>query len=565
MNSQGFIAPSIHPRLTTAKRKRRGTCSLTPQACTSTSGTDDNFWESTSFSETSTPLLSALEVESQRIRANFFCPGHKQGTASLELFRNLIGQKAMQLDLPELPALDNLFSPEGVLEESQQLAADVFTGGGSAVWNTYFLVNGTTCGIEAAIMASVRPGRKIILPRNVHQSAVHALVMSGGIPVWIKPQYDSKHDLLHGLTATDIAQAFDEHGDEVDAVLIVSPTYHGVCSNVEAISTVTHDYGAVLIVDEAHGSHFSFHDLLPKSATYSDADIVVQSTHKTLPALTQAAMMHVRKSFIETDKISSALRLVQSTSPNYLLLGSLEATRVLMQNEGEDLMSRTIDLARNCAVRIASLDNFAVLGVDSGKEDQSYDAPDIFLYDLDPTRVTVLLPPTITGYELDTHLIDRFGVYAELPSFRHITFVFTPGSTQMDVDTLVTSLSLYNATVPAPLALTYHDDMMHKSTITGQKTSVTPRYAFFAEWESVPTDESIGRITVETLSPYPPGIPVLVAGERITEESISILRAVLDAGGTVSGGTDETLSTIRVIVSDDEPPEQTYNPVSLTH
>lgn len=472
----------------------------------------------------------------------------------LPLLREAFGDTVLQLDLPELPALDNLFAPEGVLEESQTLAADSFTREGSEMWNTFFLVNGSSCGIEAAILATVRPGRKIILPRNTHQSAVHALVLGGGIPVWIEPLYDATYDLLHGISPTSVAKAFEQHKGEVDAVLIISPTYHGVCSDVEAISSVTHAFGALLIVDEVHGAHFSFHSLLPKSATHCSADIVVQSTHKTLSALSQAAMIHVCKSSIDRQKIGAALQLVQSTSPSNLLLASLEATRALMDQKGEDLMSQTIDIARNCAVRIASLEGFSVLGVENvGMTERGADGHPL-VHALDPTRVTVLLPGGITGYDMDTLLIDRFGVYAELPSFKHITFVFSPGNTRSEVDRLVTALALYEATSHEgmPDMEIAANEVPSSCSVFAEATGVAPRDAFFAEAEVVDAEDAIGRICAETLSPYPPGIPTVVSGERITQECINILRAVLDAGGSVSGASDESLSTVRVVTNEEE-------------
>lgn len=532
----------INSHITVLQRNRRRsigktTCSLGPL--------DENAQHDAAQSSAETPLLDALKLESGRVRANFFCPGHKQGHVVLPQLRHFIGDLPFRADLPELPALDNLFAPEGVLQQSQELAAQVFTKNCNE-WHTFFLVNGTTCGIEAAVMACVRPGRKIILPRNVHQSAVHALVLSGAIPVWIEPLYDPEYDLVHGATPEAVSRAFEQHAGQVDAVLIISPTYHGVCSDIASIAAVTHDYDARLIIDEAHGSHFLFHHLLPTAATSAGADIVVQSTHKTLTAFSQAAMMHVHLSSVDQRKIASALQLVQTTSPNYLLLASLEATRALMEVSGEHLMSRTIDLARNAAVRIATLEGMSVLGI----ENVGIQGPDQnpFVYDIDPTRVTVLLPSSVTGYDLDTNLIDRFGVYAELPSFRHITFVFSIGNTKDDVDNLVTALSLYNATVPGWMPELDGQEFAQRCNVTGEQTHISPRDAFFAESEAVDAYQAVGRISVETLCPYPPGIPVLVAGERVTNESVDTLKAVIDAGGSVSGAGDEFLSTIRVMV-----------------
>lgn len=501
-----------------------------------------------------TPLLDALQSETRRIHANFFCPGHKQGVHALPAFQDALGIAPFSLDLPELPALDNLFSPEGVIEESQSLAARIFTREGSELWDTYFLINGTTCGVHAAVLACVKPGRRVILPRNVHQSAVHALILSGALPIWVQPIYDEHFDLLHGINVQQVSDALDQWKGEVDAILVVSPTYHGVCSDIEALAEVAHAHGVVLIVDEAHGSHFAFHHLLPASATFCTADIVVQSTHKTLPALSQAAMMHVRRERVSKEKVVAALRMVQSTSPNYLLLASLEAARAVMEERGEDLMSRTIDLARNCAVRIASLEGFQVLGVESvGAEGECRARRERLMYALDPTRVTVFLPEGVTGYDLDTHLIDRFGVYCELPSFKHVTFVITPGNTQADVDRLVTSLALYEATS--------HQGMLDmeipknqspsRGSVFGEQTDVSPRAAFFADAVTVLADDAVGRICVETLCPYPPGIPIVVPGERITADCVEVLQAVLEAGGSVSGASDESLSTLRVAVCEE--------------
>lgn len=501
-----------------------------------------------------TPLLSAVAAEAARVRVNLFCPGHKQGANASQAMLDMVGRKAMSVDLPELPALDNMFAPEGVIEEAQRLAADAFTIGGSDEWDTFFLVNGTTCGIEAAVLAVVRPGRKVVLPRNAHQSAVHALVLSGAVPVWVQPVYDSRRDLLHGVDEGSISDALREHVGQVDAVLLISPTYHGVCSNVREIARLTHKAGAQLIVDEAHGAHFPFHEALPNSATECDADIIVQSTHKTLAAWSQAAMMHTRKSSVEKQRIASALQLVQSTSPNYILLASLDAARDVMARQGYELMAHTIAIVRNCALRIASLKGFGVLGVPEdtehgGGHEVNSGGPGVF--EIDPTRLTVLLPPEISGYDLDTHLIDRFGVYAELPAFRHITFVFSPGNSQHDVDTLVTSLSLFNAT-NVDTAPEFASALRLTNPVFGETSGITPRDAFFAETETVNAEDAVGRICAETLCPYPPGIPVLVPGERITGASVHELRAVLDAGGSVSGASDDSLSTIRVLTTSEE-------------
>lgn len=526
--------------------------SQTPTACT-TSATNFSSSANTATTKYNTPLLDALATETQHIRANFFCPGHKQGNTLPKPLESLLGTQVFKADLPELPALDNLFAPEGPLASAQNLASDAFTTDGSAIWSTHFLVNGTTCGIQAAFLACVQQSDHVLLPRNAHQSAVHALVQTGATPIWLDPIYDAQNDLLHGISSTTVREAFDAHAASttsgnstpISTILIISPTYHGVVSNINEIARIAHMHGARVIVDEAHGAHLHFHDALPASATECDADVVVQSTHKTLTAFTQAAVMHVRRSSMNEARIRSALQVVQSTSPNYLLLSSLDATRALMQTDGQQLLTRTIQLARQCTKRIANLDGFSVLGYGEHGKDSN-------LYNLDATRITVLLPPNVTGYEIDTHLIDRFGVYAELPSFRHITFVLTIGTTQDDVDTLITSLHLYNATSgeDTPFAHGFWLDVPVFHNASEHAIAMTPRQAFFAPSISIPTEKAVGRISADTLCPYPPGIPVLVPGEIVTEAGIRVLKSVLGGGGSVSGASDNTLSILRVVDED---------------
>lgn len=489
----------------------------------------------------STPLLTAVELEARKVRVNLFCPGHKQGAAAATSLQRLVGDAALRHDVPELPALDNLFAPDGAIAEAQARATDAFLGADAAArgWHTFFLVNGSTCGVEAAVLATVRPGRAVILPRNAHQSAVHALVLSGGVPVWVEPAYDATRDVLHGIEPAAVAAALAAHEGEVDAVLIVSPTYHGVCSDVAAISALAHAAGACLIVDEAHGAHFAFHPGLPTPAAACGADAVVQSTHKTLGALTQAAMLHVQSSpRMLPPRVSASLQLVQSTSPSYLLMSSLDAARALMAQDGRALLASAIALARNASTRIATLEGFSVLTM-------AKDTSAAGLFALDPTRVTVLLPETMSGYDLDEHLIDTFGIYAELPAFRHITFIFTPGNSQADVDTLVTSLAVFAVT-----AKETPRQAMPASPPSMSTTAVSvlsPRDAFFAETETVTAVNAVGRVSADTLCPYPPGIPMLIPGEEISAECIDYLHAVLAAGGSVSGAQDDSLSELRVV------------------
>ncbi len=291
------------------------------------------------LNQNQTPLLDALKANTARPHAPFYTPGHKLGKGISQPLADLLGKAVFRADLTELADLDNLFSPQGVIQTAQQLAAEAF--GASQTW---FLVNGSTCGIEAAILATCGTGDKIILPRNVHSSAIAGLILSGAIPIFLNPEYDPVLDIAHSITPNAVQSALQQHPD-AKAVLTVYPTYYGVCGNLSAIANITHQYNIPLLVDEAHGAHFAFHPELPTPALAAGADLTVQSIHKVLGAMTQASMLHIQGNRIDCDRISKALQLVQSTSPSYLLLASLDAARQQMALHGKMLMSRTLQLA----------------------------------------------------------------------------------------------------------------------------------------------------------------------------------------------------------------------------
>ncbi|MEM8505272.1 MAG: aminotransferase class I/II-fold pyridoxal phosphate-dependent enzyme, partial [Cyanobacteria bacterium P01_D01_bin.1] len=302
-----------------------------------------------------TPLVDALKYCASRNNAAFYTPGHKRGQGISDIHRMLFGEQVFRADLPELPELDNLFAPEGVILQAQQLAAAAF-----GAEQTWFLANGSTCGIEAAILSTCGPGDKLILPRNVHSSAISGLILSGAMPIYVQPDYSAEWDLPLGVSTEAIETALIEHPD-AKAVLVVSPTYQGICSDLSAIAHQTHTHKIPLIVDEAHGPHFAFHPDLPASALSAGADIAIQSAHKVLSAFTQAAMLHTQGNHIDKTRLSQSLQLTQSTSPSYLLLGSLDAARYQMAAEGKALMSRALELANHARQKIEQLPKLKVL------------------------------------------------------------------------------------------------------------------------------------------------------------------------------------------------------------
>jgi arginine decarboxylase len=475
---------------------------------------------------TPTPLLTALQIGADRADAAFHTPGHQRGQGAPAPLLALMGDKALRADLPELPELDNLFAPQGVIQQAQELAAVAF--GADRTW---FLANGSTSGVMAAILATCDPGDTIVVPRNSHQSVIAGIILAGANPVFVVPEYDAEWDLVYGVTAAAIAQTLVQY-PAAKAVLVVSPTYHGVCSDIQQIAAVTHRYGIPLIVDEAHGAHFQFHSELPLAALAAGADVAIQSTHKTLSALTQAAMLHLRGGRVNADRIGRSLALVQSTSPNYLLLASLDAARQQMAIAGQPLLTQTLRLVDQVIDQLGQLPGIRILQL----------PPVGGLTRLDRTRLTINVAGLgITGFTADAILTEQFGVICELPSLRHLTFIFSIGTTPSAADRLTHAI--------AQLTQQQHPPEVIPVGVqpTVAETVMSPRAAFFATARTVPIAQAIGQTAAELVCPYPPGIPVLWPGERITAAAIAYLQVVQRSGGVISGCLDPTLATMQVV------------------
>ena len=434
-------------------------------------------------------------------------------------------------DLPELPGLDNLQAPDGIIEQAQILAAELF-----GAQQTWFLVNGSTTGVMAAILATCGEGEKIILPRNMHSSAIAGIIHAGAVPIFINPAYDRELDIAHSITPDSVKLALAQHPD-AKAVMVVYPTYYGACGDLEAIAEIVHGYQIPLLVDEAHGAHFGFHPDLPPAALTIGADLTVQSTHKLLGSLTQSAMLHINSGLIDVEAVSRSLRLLQSTSPSYLLLASLDAARQQMALNGENSMAETIELAQIARVEIDRIAGLSVVKLDRNIPGCKY---------LDPTRLTVTVTGlNLTGFAADDILTSEFGIVAELPSMRHLTFIISLGNRRTDIDRLIwglTQLATKYAEVTSP-NLGFID--LQDRALT--KMVLTPRQANRSPQVSVSINQAIGRISAESICPYPPGIPVLIPGEIITADALSYLQQILDLGGELVGCSDPTLANIRVV------------------
>ena len=442
-----------------------------------------------------------------------------------------MGSEVFALDLcPGLGDLDgDASSAQG---QAQALAAEAYGADRS-----FFLVNGSTAGNQVMLMATCHPGDVVLTSRNTHKSIVAGFVVSGTRPVYIHPQLDPESHIAHGITPEQVEEGLEAH-PEARAVLIVSPTYYGACSDVAGIAEVAHHYGVPLLVDEAWGAHFPFHPALPAHAMSVGADMSVTGVHKLIGGFTQASILHVQGPLVDHDRVEVVTGMVQSTSASTLLRASLDVARMQMATEGEELLAEVIALADEARDAINSHPRLSCLGKDLiGKHG---------VVALDHTRLVVNVTATRqTGYEVADRLFAEHDVVVEMADFANVLANVTIGHRPADLVQLIESL------------LTIADDahphrlrpigFVEEALRVAPEQVLSPTEAFHARQERVPLDQSVGRVSAEMAATYPPGIPVLVPGERLTDLLVAHLKAQINAGGRIVGPADRRLATIQVV------------------
>jgi len=486
-------------------------------------------------SQSRAPLFAAIRDYCFLDKAPFHTPGHKQGRGIPPELRDLLGEMVFRADLTELPEVDNLHDPDGVILEAQQLAAQAY--GADRSW---FLVNGSTCGVETLVLSVCDPGDKILLPRNCHKSAIAGVILSGATPIFMDPDYDHDLGIAHGVTAATGERTLQTH-PEAKGVLIVNPTYYGVCGDIIRISEIVHAHGLPLLVDEAHGPHFAFHGELPLSALEAGADLVVQSTHKVIAGMTQASLLHLQGSRIDPNRVRNILQLVQSTSPNYVLMMSLDVARRQMALEGESLLTSALHLARTARTRLHGIPGIHCFG-----QERLGQTPG--LYALDETRLTVRVSELgLFGFDAHDQINERFHVQPEMSTLHNVVFIVSLGNCERDIERLVQSFERLAADYQDP---GMNEKMQRLTQIQRPPLppqALTPRQAFFAPIHRIPFQSAVGEICAEIISPYPPGIPILVPGEVVTQAAIDYLLLVHEAGGFINGPEDVRLQTLKVV------------------
>lgn len=468
------------------------------------------------------PLVKALiEYAGQNI-VRFHMPGHK-GT---NIFPRDFLDNLIALDITEIPGMDNLYLPSGVIAQAQMLAAKAFGAD-----HTFFLVNGSTAGVLAMIMAACRPGDKLIIPRNSHRSVWSAIIIADVNPVYIQPRYDKENYLATQISAQDVERALDENPDAV-GVVVVHPTYYGLCSHLEQIEKIVHERGKLLLVDEAHGAHFIFHSDLPPSAGELGADMWVQSAHKTLPALTQAAYLHVKGDRVDLRRVAQIIAMLQTSSPSYLIMASLDWARFFMESEGKPLIERLIHEVQ--AVKSWLRNHVGFLTIDDYEKGEEIAA-------LDPTRLVLDVREFgITGYQAE-RILREAGIQVEMSDMYRVVLICSVADDKRVFDILIKALDNLAKRLPDCKVgkKTSCDNMSISQEIPRQMLS--PREAFYSIIERVPLEKSMGRICAGIVGAYPPGIPYFCPGELIDKGGVEELLYIQRCGGVLFGVEKEGL------------------------
>jgi arginine/lysine/ornithine decarboxylase len=484
-----------------------------------------------------TPLFDAVNSYIERNAAYFRIPAHRAGKGVSARWRSIAGDEIFRYDLTEAPFLDDLHNPSGPIREAERLAADLFGADRS-----FFLVNGTTCGNEAMIIAAAQRGKKIAVPRNAHKSVLMGLIISGATPIYIMPEYSEQLGVFGCITPQSVEDAFNIHPD-IAGVLIVSPNYYGLCSDLRGIAQVCHAHGAILMTDEAHGAHFYVSDVMPEGALAQNADMCAQSIHKTAGSLTQSSMLHVHSDRVDVGSVASALWIVQSTSPSYLLMTSLDLARYELAMHGGDMIAHAVMLAK----RITEAIRAEMPGISCFTGEDLTGTAGVAA--VDPTRLTISASALgISGYDLADRLFREYDVDTELADAQNIVAIVTYAHTAESIDRFRAALQQISADAQKIRAAI--SDMDHARAPALPKLPemvMTPREAYFAARITVPWEAAAGRISAASIAPYPPGIPVVCPGEIIEKDVWNHIDALKKTGCNIHGFEDVEMTHIGVV------------------
>lgn len=472
------------------------------------------------------PIYEALLEHRKKRVVPFDVPGHKGGRGT-PLLTEFLGEDCLKADVNSMKPLDNLCHPVSVIAKAEELAAKAF--GSSAA---FFMVGGTTSSVQAMIMSACKAGDKIILPRNVHRSVINALVICGAVPVYVSPGLSKKLGIPLGMSLADVRQAIQQNPD-AKAILVNNPTYYGICSNLKAITELAHNHNMLVLADEAHGTHFYFGDNLPPSAMECGADMSAVSMHKTGGSLTQSSFL-LCGAGVNAGYVRQIINLTQTTSGSYLLLSSLDIARMNLAVNGKAIFKKTLELAGYAREEINKIGGLYAFGRELINGDD--------IFEFDSTKLSVhTLDIGLAGIEVYDILRDEYGIQIEFGDLGNLLAIISAGDRAFEIERLISSLSEIKRRFAKDKAGMIDHEYIKPEVV------LAPQKAFYRDKISTPIAKSVGEICAEFIMCYPPGIPILAPGERITAEILDYIAYARSKGCSLTGTEDLTCYTIKIL------------------
>ena len=475
------------------------------------------------------PIYEALEKFRRQRVVPFDVPGHKRGRGNPELVE-LLGERCVGIDVNSMKPLDNLCHPVSVIKEAEELAADAF----GAV-HSFLMVGGTTSSVQSMVLTACKPGDKIILPRNVHKSAINALVLCGAVPVYIDPKVDRDLGIPLGMEVADVRAAIEANPDAV-AVFINNPTYYGICSDLRSLVELAHEHHMLALVDEAHGTHLYFGPGLPLSGMAAGADMAAVSMHKSGGSLTQSSLLLCGPG-VNAGYVSNIINLTQTTSASYLLMSSLDISRRNLAMRGRESFAKVVDMAEYARREINAIGGYYAFSRELVNGDS--------IFDFDVTKLSVnTLDLGLAGIEVYDLLRDEYDIQIEFGDLGNILAYLSIGDRPREVERLVSALAEIRRRFSRP-----RTGMMRQEYIEPDVV-VSPQEAFYAGKESLPIEDTEGRVCSEFVMCYPPGIPILAPGERITRQILEYIRYAKEKGCSMTGPEDADIRRLNVLTEE---------------
>ena len=475
--------------------------------------------------QTKAPIYEALQKFRQMRVVPFDVPGHKHGRGNPEL-TEFLGEQCVCVDVNSMKPLDNLCHPISVIKEAEELAANAF---GAA--HAFLMVGGTTSSVQTMVLTTCKRGDKIILPRNVHRSVINALVLCGAIPVYVNPEVNHELGISLGMKREQVAKAIQQYPDAV-AVLVNNPTYYGICSDLRAIVKMAHEAGMYCLADEAHGTHFYFGEGMPVSAMEAGADMASVSMHKSGGSLTQSSLLLIGPN-MNPGYVRQIINLTQTTSGSYLLMSSLDISRRNLALRGKEVFRKVVDMAEYAREEINAIGGYNAFGKELINGDS--------IYDFDPTKLSIHTRDIgLAGIEVYDILRDEYDIQIEFGDIGNILAYLSMGDRLQELERLVSALAeirrLYSKNPAGLLNQEYIDP----------EVVFSPQEAFYTNKKRVPIQDSEGMVCCEFVMCYPPGIPILAPGERITKEILDYIQYAKEKGCSMTGPEDPDILYLNV-------------------